>query len=52
MIVIAPRMSPLAIIADVSSRGAQRTSAVSSTSGSPNSTSTSGAWVISAGVVR
>ena len=35
MMVIAPRMSPRAIIAGVSSTGTQRTSAVSSTSGSP-----------------
>ena len=35
MMVIAPRMSPRAIIARVSSTGTQRTLAVSSTSGSP-----------------
>jgi hypothetical protein len=37
MIVIAPRISPLAIIAGVSPTGTQATSAVSSTSGSPTS---------------
>ena len=37
MMVIAPRMSPLAIIAGVSSTGTHRTPAVSSTSGASTS---------------
>jgi hypothetical protein len=41
MMVIAPRISPRAIIVGVSSTGIQRTSAVSSTSGSPTRSSRS-----------